>query len=376
MAFFARPNLDDTQFKQLEGSLLSLSGQTQIATPTGLTLTDGSGGNIPVTASGASTPSSNFDVLTYCDGIISLMPSSASGGTGIYDGLSPSTCSVGGLSAGTTIYGSGYTAILQSILVPNIPPVIVNQSASFSITPSTLLYEIGTVINLTGCASFNSGCIIPLYPSGSTCCVGRSCGASGYSYNIFGPATGVTLSCFPSNSCVFPSHPVTPGNNTVSAIVYYSGGTQPYYSDCVTTFGSALSAGCETPPAKTICGIYPIYYGKVPSGARPAVTNDLVTGGTKTVEPSTGTVEITFGSVGEYTWLAIPSGSTSKTCWYVNPSNNGCIATSVADKYPDECILGIVSGQGCWGISPIVGYKVYMSKTFWTDPDPIEFRNS
>ena len=92
MGFFARPRLSNEQFVQHADDVLTLTGQTQIATATGLTLTDGSGNNIPVTASGASA---DFDVLTYCQGVISLKPSAASGGTNIYDCASPSTCTVG-----------------------------------------------------------------------------------------------------------------------------------------------------------------------------------------------------------------------------------------------------------------------------------------
>ena len=48
MPFFARPNLTDEQFKQLKGDneILTLSGQTRIATTSGLTLSDGAGGYV------------------------------------------------------------------------------------------------------------------------------------------------------------------------------------------------------------------------------------------------------------------------------------------------------------------------------------------
>ncbi len=85
MSFFSRPNLEDLQFKQTEGSILSLSGQTRIKTWTGLTLTDGAGGDVIITASGASSATTEGYVLTYMDGSISLKPSSASGGTYTFD---------------------------------------------------------------------------------------------------------------------------------------------------------------------------------------------------------------------------------------------------------------------------------------------------
>ena len=55
MTFFARPNLDDIQFKQLTGSTLTLSGQTRIIETNGLTLSDGAGSNIVITAKNASS---------------------------------------------------------------------------------------------------------------------------------------------------------------------------------------------------------------------------------------------------------------------------------------------------------------------------------
>lgn len=85
MPFFSRPNLDDLQFKQTPTSVLSLSGQTRIRTWSGLTLSDGAGGDILVTASGASSATTEGYVLTYLNGCISLQPSSASGGTFTFD---------------------------------------------------------------------------------------------------------------------------------------------------------------------------------------------------------------------------------------------------------------------------------------------------
>jgi len=385
MAFFARPNLDDTQFKQLEGSLLSLSGQTQIATPTGLTLATGTtnSGGVIITASGASSATNNH-VLTYdsTDNVIKLKVSSVSGGTGVYDGASPTTCTVGGLCAGTNIFNTGFTEILQRILVPNIAPLTANTSVSFAITPSTLLYEVGTVIDVTGSTSFNAGCINPLYSSGGSVCVGRSCGASGYSYNIYGnPATIFTLSSFPSNSCVFPSHSVTAGNNTLSAVVCYSGGTQPYYSDCCTTYGSALPAGTQTSSPKTICGTFPWFYGSTSSapiltggtseysGTTGTCAQCLITGATGTcVGTSTGSIVVdNYSVIGKYIWFAIPSGATNtKTVWDGGNSLSNC-GTIPGDLFQAECVKYIYSPNDLWGTptSPNcnipIPYKFYVS---------------
>ena len=116
MSFFARPDLSNEQFKQLSGSTLTLSGTTQIATVSGLTLTDGVGGYRPIVGAGGNLG----DVLTLApDGsTICLMQPTGSGGTGVYLGASPTTCTVGGLPNDTVIFGESIQDILQCILEP------------------------------------------------------------------------------------------------------------------------------------------------------------------------------------------------------------------------------------------------------------------
>jgi hypothetical protein len=116
MGFFARPDLSDISFKQLPDSLLTLSGQTRIATTSGLTLTNGIGGFVPIIATGNTAGS----VLTYRGGRISLEGSATSGESRYYC-ASPTTCTVGGLLSGSNITGCTITSILECILVPPIP---------------------------------------------------------------------------------------------------------------------------------------------------------------------------------------------------------------------------------------------------------------
>ena len=85
MTFFSRPVLEELQFKQTTGTTLSLSGLTKIRTSSGLTLSDGVGGDVLITASGASSATTEGYVLTYMNGLISLQPSSSTGGTFQFD---------------------------------------------------------------------------------------------------------------------------------------------------------------------------------------------------------------------------------------------------------------------------------------------------
>lgn len=121
MTFFSRPDLDDIQFKQTPDSKLSLSGQTRVKSWSGLTLSDGAGGDVIITTSGASSGTTQGYVLTYLDGLISLQPSSASGGTFQFDthretsrsGI-PTVCVGGDCTVNNFLEGYFFPAIAPS----------------------------------------------------------------------------------------------------------------------------------------------------------------------------------------------------------------------------------------------------------------------
>lgn len=207
MPFFARPNLDDVQFKQLSGTTLTLSGQTRIVTWSGFTITDGYGGNVIVTARGATGSTSDGNVLTYRGGIISLEGSSTSGESRYYC-ASPTTCTVGGLLAGSTISGCTIAGILESILVPSIPLStslsVVNYYSGGSTSASIRQFGdisygclgwcvckktnpiSGIVISTNGTGAYDTTLL-----SGSTINISTG-GTIGYSFNISTFATPVT----------------------------------------------------------------------------------------------------------------------------------------------------------------------------------------
>jgi len=380
MTFFARPNLSDEQFKQLSGTVLQLSGQTQIATTSGLTLTDGIGNNIIVTASGASD---NFDVLTYCNGIISLLPPTASGSTGIYTCASPSTCSVGGLSGGTSISGRTISSILEEILVPTLDPTLTNPSlSSFTILPTTLLYEMGTIISVVGTTVFNAGSINPQYTALSDC---RSDGVSGYTYINFGITT------YESSPTKTFGGTINSSSTELSSTICYSGGTQPKDSSGA-NYDSPLSAGSTSPATKTIRGIYPYYWGTLTCAAaggvgRPTaccikdgITDGTLANGTcnKVVSYSTNTISVTFGSTAsDYLWFATPVASTTKTCWYVDALNNNLIGGVVdpgGNLFPvPDTVTGVNSFESCWSGE---SYKIYVSNYQSTAASSMQLKNS
>ena len=357
MGFFARPNLEDVTFKQLIGSTLTLSGQTQIASTSGLTLANGSGSTIIITARNPVVG----NIMTFDGTEIRLMPPNPSGSTGNsgnYFGNSPTTCTVGGLSGGTAIYGRTIENILQSILVPLLNPSISAPYNTFTI-PLSNPYEVGCVLNsLTGSTTFNMGSVSPVYCGGPST---RTGAATCYMYtDFYGSGHTCSLSSF-----IIAPYTVLPALRVAYGCVCYSAGQYPLNSSGGTTC-SCCPVGYTISTPVTICGLYPYFYGKVASGGcpagvcRPTATCALVTGGTKVVANSTGTICISFNSISDdYIWFAVPSGST-KTCWCVNPLNNGAIGGTVSaggNLFPAKASVNSVA-TACWAGQT---YDVYIS---------------
>ncbi len=374
MPFFARPDLSNEQFKQLIGSTLTLSGQTQFANVTGLTVIDETGVYIPIIVTGAT----DGRVLTY-DSTLSqiIMKDPSSVGAFIYSGASPSTCTVGGLSAGTTIYGCQITCILQDILVPLLPPTLSSPFSVFTISPATTIYEVGASISVTGYTTFNRGCICPAYSTSGF----RTGVPISYIYTKFDGLQTVCTSSGLTNSYALPSYSITQGNNNASAIVCYNAGEQPLKSDCSTPYLSGCTTGTtnSTCPGavitRTVSGIYPYYYGKVtcacPAGVgRPSASciKTVITGGTgtctKCVCLSNSTICVQFCSnADDYLWFAVPSGATSaKTKWYVDALNNGSIGGAVSaggNLFPAyDLVTNVKSNSGYWSGQT---YQIYVS---------------
>ena len=276
--------------------------------------------------------------------------------TATYNRTSPAVCTVGGVTAGTVLTGKTAFELIESILVPEICGTLTAPSASIAISPTTLTYEIGTIIaSLSVTGTFNQGCI---NPQGCSASPKRSGLANRYIY------AGAEIAG--SYDCTAASVVKTVTNHTVIAsqvwnvCVRYDCGVQPIGSKG-TLFDSPLVSGTTSAASRTITGIYPYYWGKVTCETRPPVTSELVAAGTKVVALSTGTLQINFSSSSsEWTWLAIPQTTASKTCWYVTPLDNGKVNNESSDKYPDECQINVTSADACWAN---VCYKIYMSGT-------------
>jgi len=382
MAFFARPNLDNTQFKQLTGSTLTLSGQTQIATTSGLTLIGDAGTGpaayggmyIPIIATGASN---NF-VLTYdcLQKAIVLKESTVSGGSTVYTYSGLTTCAVGGLPIDQCLLNDPLVDIIHCMVSPSIPPVLTSvsvSSISLCLPNINTLYEVGSQLDICPSISINLGCINPYYqgipPYVATT---RSSNVSGYTFSFQGAQCPFTSSFATTGSETFSNSIIQPDSNLAVGCVSYYSGVTPYYSDGITTYLSGCTAGFKS-SCRTITGVYPWYFGSTSSapiltGTTGTCAQCLISGGTACVGTSTGNIVVQNYCVsGKYIWFAIPSGATNtKTVWDGGNSISNC-GTIPGDLFAAECVKYIYSPNDLWGTptscypSTPVPYKIYVS---------------
>lgn len=421
MTFFARPDLSNIQFKQLEGSVLTLSGTTQIANVSGLTLSNGLGGFVPISLEGAAQGVTDYWSLSYdpVDGVVKLMDISGGTGVGVYLGASPTTCTVGGLNENTDIYGTGFTCILEMMLVPTVEPIVLGPSQTFQMSPATSIFEIGEPFTVVGTSSFCAGSATPHYDSNGTCvssCIPRAGNPFEYVYdgNLQLQTAGVEV--IASSSCN-NTHTITPppridsGNNSWVSCVRYSSG-ETIYDSSGGVFQAALPAGHIT-TSRNFCGIFPYYWGRwrtttsTPAGqdrptraqiedcinylnelrsdTQPTTTvwNDDGNTTCIVVAPSTGTITINFDSNPEdYLWFAIYDSNPIKTCWYVTESNSSLIGGAVnpgGNLFPSPTEIDMVNSDK-WDEAPSVSgnqtFKLYISNYQSRFVLPMQIRNS
>jgi hypothetical protein len=355
MTFFARPNLSDEQFKQLEGTVLKLSGQTQIATTSGFTLAGGNGENVLVTTCDAATHIGHVMTLT-CIGtekIVQLMPSGA-GGDQYYNPpyKSPAAITLGGVSAGTQLTGKTLSCIIETLLVPTLSATVIPPSLD-SISPPATIYEVGSTVSISLSSVFSRGSIAPYYGVPSQPSVPRSGPASTYNYTVQG------ATCAPTALNPYPLAPmlIYAGNNTISGTVTYAAGTYAVYDSTGTQTAPALGIGTTSPKSITHIGLYPWFWGK--SATLPVAGQTLINTGNKVIASSSGEITVpNFNASDEYIWFAIPATSPSRTFWQdiTNSSNNGVIPGALFPTMTPVTVNSFPSGL--WNNQ---SYKFYIS---------------
>lgn len=356
MPFFTRPELIDEQFKQLAGTSLTLSGTTNFAG-----ILQSKGVEIDATITGSSALVNGY-VLTYNDTLGRIvLEQSTSGGTGFYNLASPSTITVGGIPAGTTLTGKPLEQLWEDLLV-------VYQEPAFS--------------------TFNNS-IPPLSEVGNPA-----------TWNI---SPDTTFNWNTSNSGNVQPNSIEIIDVTLGNVTMASGLANDGTEDLPLTFQivnnvpvtytwGVKGTNTETNPISqknyTINTIYPWFYGKVSSGGAPSggnrpdpnnsvVAQSLIDSGVVIVASSNGTVVVNnfTATPDDYIWFAIPSTSTSKLVWYVNALDNGSIGGAVSpagNLFPTPALVNVDSPSAYWNG---VQYKIYLSNK-QVNSTYMEFRNS
>jgi len=365
MTFFARPNLDDIQFKQLTGSTLTLSGTTIINSQSGLTLT-GDYGRIPIVIENET----NDDVFTYKNGCIVLAQPTISTVDVVYPYNDKVTCAVGGISLNTCLCDMKVVDILQRILVPVMSPTLTPPSTILNVLPNNPYFEVGTSVAITANTTYNRGCVSPVYCNGPSTRTGLPmC----YTYTNINGIQNTKISTLLSDTNTLPSVTIQNGNNSVSVLVCYSAGEYPKKSDGTNVNSCCPNGSCGA--SVNLCGLYPYYWGSsinAPSASQ-SLINNANSLNNVCVAPSNNNVVVNnYNISGEYIWLAIPKSSTTKTKWQGSNSPTNC-GTIPGDLFLNEQIVSINSPNGYWSN---IEYKFYISRYATSINYQMTFKNS
>ena len=259
-------------------------------------------------------------------------------GCGLYSSNSPSTCTVGGITAGVVLTGQTLEYLLQEILAPYIEPTF----SSFAVNITSPI-EVGTAVS--GTKSFTWG---------TTTCANVASNSIG----ILNITSGTTLGTGLANDY---AESLSIGTLTNAA---------PQTWTFRITGCSTQSNSFTRDVSK--CSIYPYFWGVETCGSCPTIDNTMINAGNKVVLPVGTSVSVTFASSSEWTWFAMPASYAARTKWFVAVGNCGFVDRACAsDKYPNSCTLDITDDGSCWST---VSYKVYMSGFAASDGEPIAFR--
>ena len=288
--FFTRPDLDDRQFKQLSGSTLTMSGETNFV---GTLKSKG------IEIDGSTGSSSIGDVLTWDGSKITLLPNTG-GGSNVYSGATPSNITVGGIPAGTTLTGRTFSDILEQLLITTLHSAVVGPSHTM-IDNQTSPQEIGNIIsNQLTVNSFSYGSICPQYNAAGTCiaaCAPRS-GAPN-TYNFYQPS-GALLCSIGTNVATHTGYTVAGGANTWCTTVSYDASTITVYDSAGGVDYTPLGAGTTSQKTTSITGYYCRFYGATATtpansaDVRALPTEEFQTANAQTFCLNTGAVETKF----------------------------------------------------------------------------------
>lgn len=398
MSFFSRPNLEDIQFRQISGSTLTLEGTTKIASVGGLTLSDGLGDFIPVAVDRDlifNPVLTHGMVLGYDSTVGRIRLMDISGGTGgnIYNGASPASITLGGISEGTQLTGKTVQDILEELLVPAVPATLTPPQITLTTTPTNFaqFYEIGSSLNITSTIGLNRGTIAPVYEQGT----GNQLAASGPRVGDIVDYNHGGITAYTGQIATF-THYVRPSTNTLTASVSYASGNTVYNS--AGNFQAAAFPAGSLATSRSFQGIFPYYWGRISSSGAPSGQNrptpaeieerinyvnhsmsNSWDGNTfKEVSSSMGTITINFNTApDDYLWFAIHDDNPLKTRWVIQEGINEGIIGGVGNFFPSPAVVSGVESN-VWSQVDVYAesFKVYISNYQSALQLPMQIRNS
>lgn len=325
MGFSTKLRLINQKFEQRSVDELNLSGKTVI-----------DGGDLRYVVHPTFTGDTQIVDKKYVDDKVFTDVSANT----IYDLDSPSTVTVGGLTAGSVLTGNTSNELLRDILVPYLPPTF----SSFGINGQNNTVEVGTT--LSGNQLFTWGTTQP----------GNVANNSIDIIDVTNSNTPIGTNLDDDSSQSIP----------VGTINFTTNGQLHQWR----AEGENTQAGSFQSSNFTINSIHPWFYGKVSSpgaagAARPTASQAMINDGTKVLGASTGAVTVSnFASTSDdYIWIAVPATSNDRDEWYVSEVNKGIIGGSISpggNLFPDAQLLTI-NDQNTTNMWTGVSYKFYIS---------------
>lgn len=276
----------------------------------------------------------------------------------VYNLSSPSTVTVGGLNAGSTLVGKTSNEILEEILVPYLEPTF----SSFSIQGQSTLIEANSSV------------------SGSKTFTWNATQDSNVATNSIGILDFTDSNLLASG---LANDDIESGIN-VGTVTLTGEQSNTWRISGESTQNDTFTRDF------TVQSRYPYFYGTFASGGaaagsnRPSIlqiTNQIETGGaTKVIANTANDINnVDYNSSSDdYIWLAVPASATIKTSWFVTSLNQGTIGGAVSsggNLFPDPTsATGSTNGDAGSPWSS-VNYRFYISNYQTALSDPIDFLN-
>lgn len=329
MSFQTKQELSNHKFFQLTGDTLSLSGHTTVKDLRYMTT--------PV-ITGATQVASKGYVDSTIAGI--------TGSSIIYNGATPASVTVGGISAGYQLTGKTANQILENLLVPTLNPTLTAPSISLFNQNLATTQEVGLSVTPTFTTNFSRGSISPQYTSASPF---RSGTPTKYVYGGTGNVRIVNSTSTTDTSAATGATTLAVGANTWSVVVSYSAGVQPKDSSGG-NFSSPLASGSTSASNTSITGQYLRFYGANAtsvtnsSQVRALSSNAFQSANVNTFNLNTGSVLTKF-------IVALPPGRTISSVIDLDALN-----ANITSSYVFQGTVSVNTGGGS---GSAVSYNVY-----------------